>query len=565
MTSTFTPSSPPPSHVGFGTLPFTSPSRTNSRSAASRTRFDRISAFLQEITDGFVQVKSASAASRDNDKIALIGNIADDSSEIDNLIDRFMDCQDWFRDELKPTQATVAFHYTKSSNLDSIRRDGLVCSKNVRHGAFYGRGVYVSNNPQAFCPYGSMGILVLILQGEVKQMTAYNEDTDNNDSVDTFLGNKQTILSDSSNENNAQFTLSRYLDEIILREMEQVLPLISFPVEANNNGELLYQLQCLVQRVADKWFNNGRTIRVDRIYPSFHDIEADYKIRHRFSSYRKTAPFLIKTPPHNFIFAAPRPEHMPEVLDACTIVCPPPEERQQKLEQLQQAGRYYDSIYFPNTRGRIACLVCSSSLYDDGPHAQLLSCRHLFHPSCLDKLLFTNTSNRSPSCPFCATPMHSRSVLQPSHSPTATKSVGIGSSPGGGTMTISWSPDVQCSGYLANYGGYSINYYFPGGIQSALCNHPAPGNPYTGTFLASYLPHTSDAIELLERLQEVFERGQLFHVGILSSGAYGIIPSIPHKTKLVGAGPDGYPDALFLEHSHAALDRILGDSATSGA
>ena len=566
MTSTFAPSSPPPPHVGFGTSPFhqhnTSPSQTNydhSVAAHTAARIDRISAFFQDITDGFEQTKGASAKIRDNDKVALIGNIKDDGDFYD-LVDRFMDCQEVFRNELKPTQVTVAFHYTKSSNLDSIRRDGLVCSKDVRHGAVYGRGIYVANNPQAFCTYGSMGILVLTLQGEVKQMASSNEESANNDSVDTFLGNKQTLL--SGDEQSAQFTLSPYFDEIILREMEQVLPLISFPLEVNNNGDLLYNLQCLVQRVADKWFNNGRTIRVDRIYPSVDDIAAEYKLRRRFSTFHGTTPFLVQTPPHNYIFEAPTPEPMPAVLDACTVSCPSPEDRQKKIVQLQQVKRHYESIYFHNTGGHISCLACSLSLHDDGPHAQLLDCRHLFHPSCLDKILIATTSSGSSPCPFCATPMRSQLVRQPSHRTTVKR---VGSSPGGGIMTIAWGAYVQCSGYMPSRGGYIVTYLFRSGIQSALCNHPAPGKPYIGTGLSTYLPHTSDAIELLERLQIIFKRGLLFHVGTLTSGAYGVLSTIPHKTNLVGGASDGYPDASFLERSHDELDRILGDSATSGA
>ena len=408
-----------------------------------------------------------------------------------------------------------------------------------------------------------MGLIVLILQGEVKQLTT-NDTNIIEDSVDTFIGNKQTEMSDDNKT--AHFSRSPYFDEIILREKEQVLPLISFPHVTSNNNELLYELQCHVQRVADKWFNHGRVTRVDRIYPSIRDIPTEHKLRVRFSQSRDALPFSFKPTPssHPYVFKAPPSEPMVPVLPPRTLFCRSPEVRHQTMCQSREAQRYYKLVHFSNLDESLCCNLCLSSLRISGPLAVLPDCLHIFHPSCLNQLLmYCIRCSQSPMCPLCSTPIESERNTISSFPSTLVKE--FGTSPGGGTMMITWSKTVQCSGYNADHGGYSVCYQFPNGIQSFAAAvkvdgyHPAPGQPYSGIVLFTYLPHTAKCVFLLERLQQAFEEGHLFYVGSLpiAPNHYRVLPCFFHKTKTTGGGFDGFPDPMFVQQSNAQLDTIL--------
>ena len=110
-----------------------------------------------------------------------------------------------------------------------------------------------------------------------------------------------------------------------------------------------------------------------------------------------------------------------------------------------------------------------------------------------------------------------------------------------------------------------ITYAIPDGVQTTC--HPAPNQPFVGTpDYVTYLPHTTQGMALLKRLQYAFSRGLLFQVvaahahgaaaGSYSSSRYHVVSTLHHKTMYSGGSRDGFPDGTFLERSHCQLDAM---------
>lgn len=70
--------------------------------------------------------------------------------------------------------ATIAFHYTNSANLASIGENGLYSRRersaasvtsHSNHGAVYGDGIYIGNNPHIFSRYGDTCVVCIVIRG----------------------------------------------------------------------------------------------------------------------------------------------------------------------------------------------------------------------------------------------------------------------------------------------------------------------------------------------------------------------------------------------------------------
>ena len=93
-----------------------------------------------------------------------------------------------------------------------------------------------------------------------------------------------------------------------------------------------------------------------------------------------------------------------------------------------------------------------------------------------------------------------------------------------------------------------ITYTIPSGIQGPL--NPQPGQPYTGTVRAAYLPNNPEGKYVLQLLRRAFDDQHVFTIGIsTTTGRDNVVTwnDIHHKTSMNG-GPEnfGYPDPTYL-------------------
>lgn len=155
------------------------------------------------------------------------------------------------------------------------------------NGAYFGRGIYLSENSQAFSYHGDVGILVLYVAGTTEQLFQPKEFCGRD--VDTFRGNKLTRKGLIPN--------SSYFDEIIVTKNEQVLPVYAFPQAVSNDADQLYRLHVQVQELIDCTINYAedyalgtdtnfvpRKTAVPRVYPSYDE---DVKRESMLHTFRK--------------------------------------------------------------------------------------------------------------------------------------------------------------------------------------------------------------------------------------------------------------------------------------
>jgi len=195
------------------------------------------------------------------------------------LAEKMLECQDIFKQDGRPTQVCLGYHYTHSTNLKNIRADGLLTiedrqaanHKNTRNIAAFGNGIYTATNPQAFTHFGDVGLLVAVLKGN-EQSVGNTRSTLPSD-INTVIGNKT---------GNAPFH-----DEIMLRASSQVLPLVKFEQakilhgslasrrSSSNSGggisndsymDTIWALHEQIQhQVLDEYFNDSKPTTLTRI------------------------------------------------------------------------------------------------------------------------------------------------------------------------------------------------------------------------------------------------------------------------------------------------------------
>ena len=439
------------------------------------------------------------------------------ASEIFALTEQFLACRHEFQRAGKPVHVTVAFHYTQPKNLSSIRKAGLDSSMDLQNGASFGRGIYVGMNPHAFSCYGQAGIMLLILQGTVKLVEKYSTGDSGSD-VDSFLGNKLMKVAGQGKS----FPKSGYFDEIILKQSAQALPFVSYPTTAINNAELMYDLQCNLQKAADYFFNEGRTTTVRRVLPSLkEDIGYEHKLRTQLSlkaRQKKTAAQPASKRNKATTTASP------SILEQ--VQCSSPTKRVSSKRQKPF------SVVASFVAGD--CPICMVPLNEQGAVARLSKCGHSFHQECIEKALQLSSNNK---CPVCR---------------TVTGDGPIGTCPKG-TMTIQLKPDLHCAGHKS-HGTFVLTYDIPSGTQSAC--HPAAGHTFTGTKRTAYVPGSPEGRMLIKRLRYAFAHGLVFCVGTsLTSGKPNQVvwASIHHKSNTAG-GTHGFPDPGFFINCNEELD-----------
>jgi len=439
-----------------------------------------------------------------------------EASEIFALAERFMFCRRVFENAGKPVHVTVAFHYTNPENLPSIRKVGLLTSMQQQNGSNFGRGIYVGTNPHAFSCYGQAGIMLLIFQGTVKLVDQYST-RDSVSGVDSFLGNKLMKVAGQK----ASFPKSGYFDEIILQQSAQALPFVSYPQTAINNAELMYDLQCNLQKAADHFFNEGRTTTVRRVLPSLkEDFAFELKLRTQLSLKARQKIAAQPASKRNKATTTVSPSILEQVQ------CSSPTKR---VSSKRQKPFSIVALFVAGD-----CPICMVPLNEQGAVARLSKCGHSFHQGCIEKALQMSSNNK---CPVCR---------------TVTGDGPIGTCPKG-TMTIQLKPDLHCAGHKS-HGTFVLTYDIPSGTQSAC--HPAAGHTFTGTKRTAYVPGSPEGRMLIKRLRYAFARGLVFCVGTsLTTGKPNQVvwASIHHKSTTAG-GTHGFPDPGFFINCNEELD-----------
>jgi len=181
---------------------------------------------------------------------------------------------------------------------------------------------------------------------------------------------------------------------------------------------------------------------------------------------------------------------------------------------------------------REKCPICLESFEGNDPVKETGVCRHVYHASCLKKLL-----EHDNKCAVC------RLVIVKKFGPSPN-----------GNMTLEYSID-SLPGYY-DCGMIIIHYIIPNGIQGS--QHPNPGFPFCGTKRVSYLPNNEEGNNVLKLLQKAWEMKLTFRIGrSLTTGQTNVVTwnDIHHKTAISG-GPYGYPDATYLQRVTADMNAL---------
>mmetsp|Transcript_7413 Transcript_7413/g.17734 ORF Transcript_7413/g.17734 Transcript_7413/m.17734 type:complete len:516 (-) Transcript_7413:69-1616(-) len=442
----------------------------------------------------------------------------------------FLEKKDSLEKRGKPNLVEIGYHYTPLKNMTSIQVAGLKCSKGKRR--FYGKGVYVSNNPMAFRAYGDTGLIVLVMKG-VQRWCLNSDATDGSfgeADVDTFSGNKVF----DKLAKNGRFERSSYFDEIVLRSDEQLIPLFWYDRDMVNNSELTWDFHSALQAWVDSVFRPGhpRTI-VKRLIPCFEDLSMEHKLTVTMANPNdgspiSPTPFLRRKTTTQYFFGTPVVRmtrspvvQTPQRLHLAIVICIP------LALKTGRSDNFISCVPLPKEE----CSICFEKLASNT--VRLSNCTHIFHQQCLKQAL-----QHKSQCPVC------RNVVgEP-----------IGCCPPG-TMTVHLRFDKSCGGF-PTIPTYEIGYNIPKGRQTE--EHENPGVAFRGTVRVAYVPANEHGHNLVSRLCYAFRRGLTFRIGTsLTSGLPNSIcwASIHHKTNLVG-GSFGWPDPNYFANVNEELDNL---------
>ena len=188
----------------------------------------------------------------------------------------FLQCIQEFEQNAWPAHVTLAYHYTRSNRMDSIKQDGLMTladrkkAYNISHGVgVFGDGVYTATNPFAFRRFGDVGLLVAIIQGHATRVPFDTRAIQDMPRINTKIGNKALI------QINGQITDAiKYTDELVLRESKQCLPLMRFDtayVSSQTGQDAVWMYHQELQKLLDSTFNKGVPTILTRIHESSTD------------------------------------------------------------------------------------------------------------------------------------------------------------------------------------------------------------------------------------------------------------------------------------------------------
>lgn len=181
------------------------------------------------------------------------------------LVERLAATQAEFKTSGKSAIVDIGYHYTTEINIPKIQERGLLTRdernslsiKSKFNGAIHGNGIYLGNNPFAFCngPFGQVGLLVARLRG-VEARSYQHRHWEGEFDVDTKTNG------------------DGFKQMVILRTSRQCVPLASFSSEmldmdddeAPGNARV-YNLHLCLQSLLDKYFNECPMV-VKRVLPS---------------------------------------------------------------------------------------------------------------------------------------------------------------------------------------------------------------------------------------------------------------------------------------------------------
>jgi len=460
-----------------------------------------------------------------------------------------------------PTRVDIAYHYTRTENLGTIRVNGLLSkaersASNINskfNGSTYGDGIYCARHPAAYKQYGDIGIMVAQLKGKIADFPA------------KFDGTIHSIVVKRGDEN---------LEFTVLEKSCQCLPLFTFRWN-NTVAAKIPAFQREVQALLDLHINDGLSSKSSvPTYPRKPQVTPAQKSKAKRPApqpCRSTLAPVAKRPappastsvrsipaqprkrtllPSQSLTPArptkrPRTSAIPASRSAAPKLSPAQTTPQQAVLSGQTVLQYkaLDSLYchpspfctrplMTGTQLSELCPICMDT-YFRGKVVKLKLCRHHFHKVCIDEAL-----KHSPLCPVCRIPA--------SREPR-------GQMPSG-SMTIE-KVSLSCGGW-EKYGSIKIRYSIPSGIQKMY--HPNPKAKHGSATRIAYLPDSMEGNQLLKRLKYAFEHGLTFTVGTsVTTGISDSVTwsSIHHKTCLRG-GIHGYPDANYFMNCNSALDNL---------
>lgn len=205
----------------------------------------------------------------------------------------------------------------------------------------------------------------------------------------------------------------------------------------------------------------------------------------------------------------------------------------------------YINLYLNNVKDDDICNICTFylndiSIYDSqrsNLHLyQLRDCKHIYHKTCLEKLI-EYVNSEYIQCPLCKKIYGTKIGNQPD---------------------IIKMKHIIIKQKLPSYqeeNSIQITYYTTksNGIQNS--NHPNPGKPfYCSSFpRIAYLPNNEQGNKVLEMLKKAFTQKLIFTIGrSVTTGEENIVTwnDIHHKTNI--HGEYGYPDINYL-------DKVMSD------
>mmetsp|Transcript_326 Transcript_326/g.920 ORF Transcript_326/g.920 Transcript_326/m.920 type:complete len:570 (+) Transcript_326:710-2419(+) len=477
----------------------------------------------------------------------------------------------------KPFRVDIAYHYTRSQNMDRIRTDGLMTHAERQansvtsnyNGSVFGDGVYTGNGPFAFRGYGDVGLIVARMKGVAERRGMMVDAPGTGTGADTVIGNKMAShtaptstgfgravrrimenegeISDEEDENG-----DRYEDEVVLQKSSQVIPMIRYsaslidPSQMESAGNMqIHAFHTALQEVVDEFFNEGqRTWVKTYAIPRYARLRQHHSVNYapgtfpgmpivpsgRPSRRMRGNPFSLTGGAAPFSGAGNRLGHyssrpIAEIEYVAPYALDAPDCAYEEVEQGISSDANED-----------VCPICLDPFKDyendkSDKVAVLKKCGHTFCKDCIAEAL-----SRNNKCPSCRVVLGHVRGQMPSGKMTVTKS------------------SMKCKGYKNCRGSFVISYEIPAAVQRLYMQNP--GVNHSAKLETAYLPNNDEGRKLLERLKFAFSRGLTFVVGTsMTTGATDVVTwaTIHHKTSPT-AGPHGFPDSNYISNCNSELN-----------
>jgi deltex-like protein len=494
----------------------------------------------------------------------------------------FLQCVADFETKKWPSTVTLAYHYTKSERMDTIKQDGLMTMadrkltyNNSNGKGVFGDGIYTGTNPLAFRGHagGNVGLVVAVVLGNTQRVPYVQNPTARlKKNINTVIGNKKI-----PQLNGEPSELTKFTDELVLQTSKQCLPLLQFntSLAENKAGEdAIWKYHQELQHLLDQFFNKGvrtalKTFRGSPVprppvappTTQARPAVAPAPTQARPTAPRRTVPVAqLVAPPRRrrrsiFSCLVPRVKSRPATTRAASSTPARPAATNQNitrrattsptLQVLPQVvtytmprhlmtGRIPHGTFVTQYPGsKEDCAICMEPLCNKSGHevVSLSQCLHEYHKKCIKDSL-----KSFPKCPVCRALICKPQGKCPS-----------------GTMSIATN-STKCSGYESCGGSIVITYNMPDGKQMPY--HDNPGQSFQGTKRTAYLPNNDEGKKLLNRLVFAWKQGLTFTIGTsLTTGQANCVTwtSIHHKTSQSG-GTHGFPDAGFFVNCNSELD-----------